>query len=792
MNFNFQTNKTTHVDPDLHSIIINGPFEPTFPPNGYYKEEEYSFETQTNSILRGNYSSSINDLLPIDLIYVTDNSYVFKMVNQKSHDHIIAKLPNGKINKNVFEMEVKMCQLVSRLDDSEKYFMQFQGLQEFVQQGSKIKIMIFECGFDSMKNILKFKKQYLESELVFILMKHLCPALRILHSNNISHFDVKPDNIILCEKNGEYFYKISDFGSAIQLKNDSDHNIDQDQIISLSYFYSESDLKEKLNINISIDAFSHDLYTLIITSLEMMGLTSKEIITIKEKPVIDSYPPNILENYPKLIPILIKFLKRTDGTIENFLTHLNEINVKKPEDGKIVDLVRKDKLKNFIKERGKYDSVIADNYTNFYQKMSLNTLKSSTDLNKNTDNYFKTLDEVIDRQTTLKPLGKKIQKMICRFEAFDVLGDLKTAKSWLDKITDFLKKSPPKRNSEIRDIYILGLYAYIYQKLHQFEDRKKIFLEIYWKCCNSFMMLSGLGNLLKCKVLKQFFYNFATVFNHSIPLKNSYHYDEGQNLVQLLQNNINTVNETTEEFMSWMNILVEECEEDRQGLLSCFKNTLAFRVLASIPQFCEKDSFDENSYVNCLDFQFLRLSECEVFSNSQMMYEHFLYTSQVYNGYEISYMNARIHFYLAQKILIQPNNPQIFVNLKKSFNIWQWIRKNLKYDGNFLIRRIDLLKKLMNSYDLFEEFEFGKKKKKIQEDRNKFMKIMNYLEMSKVQKEYGDTENLKSFLENLDCPYSCKSLIFYDLFENEEFHQVRNYLEFVKLREKKKINILLK
>ena len=63
---------------------------------------------------------------------------------------------------------------------------------------------------------------------------------------------------------------------------------------------------------------------------------------------------------------------------------------------------------------------------------------------------------------------------------------------------------------------------------------------------------------------------------------------------------------------------------------------------------------------------------------------------------------------------------------------------------------------------------------------------MNYLEMLKEQKEYGDTENLKSFLVKLDCPYSCKSLIFYDLFENEEFHQVRNYLEFVKLRKKYK------
>ena len=265
----------------------------------------------------------------------------------------------------------------------------------------------------------------------------------------------------------------------------------------------------------------------------------------------------------------------------------------------------------------------------------------------------------------------------------------------------------------------------------------------------------------------QFFYNFSSIFNHNfIPLKKSYHYNEAPNLVQLLQNKINGVNEYTEKFLSWINIIIKETEENKQGILSIEKNTLAFRVFVNISQIFEKDIFDENFSVNWLDFQFLKLSECEGFSSSQIMYEHFLYTSQVYNGYEISYMNARIHFYLAQHMFIEPNNPQIFVNLKKSFNIWQWMRKNLKYDGNFLIRRIDLLKKLMNSYDLFEEFEVGKKKRKIQDDQNKFKKIMNYLEMLKEQKEYGDTENLKSFLVKLDCPYSFKSLIFYDLFEN--------------------------
>ena len=69
---------------------------------------------------------------------------------------------------------------------------------------------------DWEKEILKrkaFKKYYSEKELMQILSS-LIKTLALLQSKNISHRDLKPQNILVFENNGNKIYKLADFGEA--------------------------------------------------------------------------------------------------------------------------------------------------------------------------------------------------------------------------------------------------------------------------------------------------------------------------------------------------------------------------------------------------------------------------------------------------------------------------------------------------------------------------------------------------------------------------------------------------
>lgn len=48
------------------------------------------------------------------------------------------------------------------------------------------------------------------------LMHHITPFMQILHRNKITHLDLKPDNIMVCESNKGIRYKVSDYGSIKQ------------------------------------------------------------------------------------------------------------------------------------------------------------------------------------------------------------------------------------------------------------------------------------------------------------------------------------------------------------------------------------------------------------------------------------------------------------------------------------------------------------------------------------------------------------------------------------------------
>ncbi|XP_065178419.1 MAP kinase-activated protein kinase 2-like [Sycon ciliatum] len=77
-------------------------------------------------------------------------------------------------------------------------------------------VVIMECieGGDLFDRILRRKKQPLTEKRVIELTRDILTAVAHLHSLNIAHRDVKPENIILTDKTDEAKIKLIDFGFA--------------------------------------------------------------------------------------------------------------------------------------------------------------------------------------------------------------------------------------------------------------------------------------------------------------------------------------------------------------------------------------------------------------------------------------------------------------------------------------------------------------------------------------------------------------------------------------------------
>ncbi len=67
-----------------------------------------------------------------------------------------------------------------------------------------------------IKNRKKSKNYYSEKEIIKIF-KTLIKSLAVLQKENISHRDIKPQNILLFVENHEIKYKLGDFGEAKEL-----------------------------------------------------------------------------------------------------------------------------------------------------------------------------------------------------------------------------------------------------------------------------------------------------------------------------------------------------------------------------------------------------------------------------------------------------------------------------------------------------------------------------------------------------------------------------------------------
>lgn len=97
---------------------------------------------------------------------------------------------------------------------SHKYIV---ALQDFFWDEKNIYIVLEYCNGGSLSNFIKTKKSLSESTCKYFL-RQLAAAVQYMRSNDICHFDLKPQNLLLNRQGSHVCLKVADFGFAQHLR----------------------------------------------------------------------------------------------------------------------------------------------------------------------------------------------------------------------------------------------------------------------------------------------------------------------------------------------------------------------------------------------------------------------------------------------------------------------------------------------------------------------------------------------------------------------------------------------
>lgn len=182
------------------------------------------------------------------------------------------------------------------------------------------------CDWDEeIRKRLEKKKPYSEEELI-IIIKQLVEGLAYLQKNNISHRDIKPQNVLVFENNT---YKVADFGEAKEIKIAKQLNTLRGTELYMSPILFEG-LKENLD-DVTHNTYKSDVFSLGYCFLYAATLTFNSIYDIRDVKEVRNIN-GILNKYlknkytSKIINLIIKMVDVNEQNRFDFLELENYLN----------------------------------------------------------------------------------------------------------------------------------------------------------------------------------------------------------------------------------------------------------------------------------------------------------------------------------------------------------------------------------------------------------------------------------------------------------------------------------
>ena len=227
----------------------------------------------------------------------------FKVFNIENNEiYVIKKIP---LKDKDLEQIQKEAEILSSIHNENivKYFESFTDNEYFYI------VMEYCQGLDLKKYINKYKKEKgnkrMDPNIIYKYIIDICKGLKEIHSNNIIHRDIKPDNLLITENNK---IKICDFGISKQLG--PNNNYANTTIGTLYYCAPEIFDKKPYNNKIDIWSLGCVIYELCTKKLCFEGESHWELLN---KIMACNYTPlnEELNNYYQLND-LIKLLLNKD------------------------------------------------------------------------------------------------------------------------------------------------------------------------------------------------------------------------------------------------------------------------------------------------------------------------------------------------------------------------------------------------------------------------------------------------------------------------------------------------
>ena len=270
---------------------------------------------------------NINDYNIIKQIGEGTFGKIFEVENSRHEHFALKKLLANSIRE--MEMLKSEYELLLGLDDLNINLIKIYGIEnKKLDKTTFVVYVLMELAVcDWEKEISrrdKIKKYYTEKELINIL-RNLISTFAVLQRNNISHRDIKPQNILLCNDN---ILKIADFGEAKEERNKNMDTINQTirgtELYMSPILFNSLKKKKRNGKYILHNSYKSDVFSLgfcillaatlkidslyVIREIQDMDLMSKKVYSFLKKRYSD-----------KLIDVIISMLEIDEKNRVDFI-----------------------------------------------------------------------------------------------------------------------------------------------------------------------------------------------------------------------------------------------------------------------------------------------------------------------------------------------------------------------------------------------------------------------------------------------------------------------------------------
>lgn len=238
--------------------------------------------------------SRTNGFRLISCVFRTNNSYVYLASKGQTQKYILKFI---HLNKNNIERAILECEI--QLGQKHPYIMPVN--EVFECEDFYVMVMPRALG-GALTNVHRSKAR--TSKFIITVMYRICLAVEKLHSENIVHGDIKPDNIVLEDLNDDDPRPLLiDFGHAVTLTNDKKYC--DCHLMTCQYAAPELLNNEPHSFPVDIWALGATFYFLITGTHLIREINDLKYMYQNVKNLHINFGSNVWEMYPKSITNLI-------------------------------------------------------------------------------------------------------------------------------------------------------------------------------------------------------------------------------------------------------------------------------------------------------------------------------------------------------------------------------------------------------------------------------------------------------------------------------------------------------